>query len=1441
LNGILTCKNRGLSLIALLSALVVVLFSGSNANAAITAAALTADAGSTTNDTSFTTASITPTANNLVLAWVTNTKGTTPDTPTLSGNGLTWVQVATVTWGTIAAPTARTTLFRAMGAAPSAGAVTISFGATNNQTGCAWSIIMFSGVVTSGTNGSDAVVQSLTNRIDASTALTITLAALGDAANASAGGFSNMKNQDTSITAGEGYTISAGASYNSPKTSIRSEWQTTGSTTVNVTSTSSDIGGIAVEVKAADLCPGNEVTTTADSGAGSLRECINTANVTPGTTISFNIEEAANQSSGGDSWWRISPNPTTLPSIAAAGTIIDATTQTANQGNTNTKGPEIEIYGAGAGAGVNGLTINNVGNVTIKGLAVNSFTSAGVLISGASATGNALYGNYIGTDALGGADLGNGGQGVSLTTSASSNNIGGPNAGEGNVISGNNTHGIHISTDCNNNRIRGNKIGTNYLGTVKIANTFNGIQIDGVPTSGTTVGGASAGEGNIISGNGAVGISVEGNGGANVYIYGNTIGTDATGTVTNIGNVTYGIAMNSTADTANIKVGGVNSGEGNLIAYNGSHGVYALSKVGNGAGNEIKGNTIRNNTGNGIYAGNISGPVIAMNLVRNNGGDSADDGIRIAAGATSAKVYHNTVHGNSGDGISVEKNGSTLMNNLITGNGAYGINLVAASMTESYNDVTDAATTPANISGSSNVALSATTINANPLYINAAGFNFSLTECTSPAINSGVDLGADQPDMNGGGAGNYNGSAPDMGTFEASACPSSGTPPIDHFRIDHGGNALTCQRADITVKACQNADCSVLISDSVEVTLSPTGWIGGDNQTITGGSTTFQLRHTTPGFVTLGVAGSTPAASGGDECFVGGSPASCDLEFFSTGFILDVPNLTSCQTSANVSISAVKASDSGEKCIADGGFASQSKTVNFWSGYVSPASGSKAVEINGTSIAGSSPGTGINLNFDGNAESLFTITYDDAGIVQLAALYLGSGEEAGLVMPGNDTFVVAPHHFEVTATTDGTAPLDNMTNSGSPLWKAGEDFHVKVKAVCADNSVTPNFAAVTELTAVAPFQPASGGSLAGGSIAAADFSGGMATDENVSYSEVGTATLQATCSNYLGSGIDITDTSATVGRFTPDHFDLALNTPSFTPGCSGSFTYMDQPFTYSTAPVITVTAKNLAGNTTQNYTGSWWKITDASLTGKAYSVASGTLDTSLVPGTDPVIGDSGSGVGTLSFSDGGGFAFTRSNPVANFDAEIALAINVIDTDGISYASNPANFGTATAGNGIGFIGGKSMRFGRLRMENAHGSELLALSVPLVAEYYTTGLAWVKNTNDSCSTLILDQFTLTSDYETVTANNNIMITAASSSTPSLSALSSGAGSLDFTAPTPAPASEGYIDISSDLTALYWLRFDWDGDGFHDNDPQGRATFGIYKGNEKMIFLRESVPN
>jgi len=230
--------------------------------AAITAADLTED-GSATTASSYTTASVTPSSNNLVLAWVTNSKGSTPDTPTLSGNGLTWVQVATVTWGTSGTPTKRTTLFRAMGSAPTSGAVTIAFGGVN-QTGCLWSIQQFDGVVTSGTNGSGAVVQSVTGRANSAGTggLSITLAALSSSLNATAGGFSNRINSSTSLSAGAGYTAFPGAAVGIPA-GIRAEWDATGTTTVNMTqSATSDIAGIAVEIGALPPADSSDLVLT---------------------------------------------------------------------------------------------------------------------------------------------------------------------------------------------------------------------------------------------------------------------------------------------------------------------------------------------------------------------------------------------------------------------------------------------------------------------------------------------------------------------------------------------------------------------------------------------------------------------------------------------------------------------------------------------------------------------------------------------------------------------------------------------------------------------------------------------------------------------------------------------------------------------------------------------------------------------------------------------------------------------------------------------------------------------------------------------------------------------------------------------------------------------------------------------------------------------------
>ena len=218
----------------------------------ITAANLTAN-GVTTNASSYTTASVTPGANTLIIVSVSNNIGTAPvTTPTLSGNGLTYVQIDTLAWNTVASPVTRTTMFRAMGASPSAGAITIDFGGTT-QNGCIWAVNQFSGTDTSGTNGSGAVVQSaLSAAPDTNaTSVTVTLASFGDAAN-NAAYISAAHSANEAATQETGWTELSDNGHATPNRSAASAWLLGEDTSPSYSwASNTGKGAIAIEVKAA--------------------------------------------------------------------------------------------------------------------------------------------------------------------------------------------------------------------------------------------------------------------------------------------------------------------------------------------------------------------------------------------------------------------------------------------------------------------------------------------------------------------------------------------------------------------------------------------------------------------------------------------------------------------------------------------------------------------------------------------------------------------------------------------------------------------------------------------------------------------------------------------------------------------------------------------------------------------------------------------------------------------------------------------------------------------------------------------------------------------------------------------------------------------------------------------------------------------------------------
>jgi hypothetical protein len=217
-----------------------------------------------------------------------------------------------------------------------------------------------------------------------------------------------------------------------------------------------------------------------------------------------------------------------------------------------------------------------------------------------SSSGNQVQGNYIGTKKNGTEALPNSFDGIAV--GGDNNIIGGADAGERNVISGNSEDGVEISSS--GNQVRGNYIGTKANGTGSLGNGRHGVLVDGsaVFPSNNTIGGTTAGERNVISANGQEGVSIVGVGASSNFVQGNYIGTDKTGAA-DLGNGNNGVLIASEA--SNNTVGGTSSGAANTIAFNGSSfqdGVRIGGAVG-GTGNSILRNSIFSNADLGIDLG----------------------------------------------------------------------------------------------------------------------------------------------------------------------------------------------------------------------------------------------------------------------------------------------------------------------------------------------------------------------------------------------------------------------------------------------------------------------------------------------------------------------------------------------------------------------------------------------------------------------------------------------------------------------------------------------------------------------------------------------------------------------------------------------------------------------------------------------------------------------
>lgn len=386
-----------------------------------------------------------------------------------------------------------------------------------------------------------------------------------------------------------------------------------------------------------------------DTGEGSLREAIAAAN---STSNQGGLPDRIEFSIAGDEVHTISPL-SSLPTITDP-VILDGYTQPGAARNTNATGAivaaiKIELDGTNAGP-ANGLTVT-AGNTVIQGLAINRFTEQGIYLQGAG--GNAVEGNFIGTNVAGTEILQNGFSGIFMDSP--NNTIGGTAPGARNLSSGNFFHGVEISGEAaTGNVVQGNLIGTNAAGNAALTGTDSfGVILDGAGDN--LIGGTLPGAGNTISGNRSHGIEVRSSSGNRIE--GNFIGTDALGTAV-LSNGGRGVQLNETTDSV---IGGTTPGARNVISGNANSGVRILNP--GSTGNLVQGNYIGTDVHGAVDLGNGTDGVVV-----NSGPDNMIGG--------TVEGADNLIAFNSARGVSLLNGvGASILGNSMFSNDLIGIDL----------------------------------------------------------------------------------------------------------------------------------------------------------------------------------------------------------------------------------------------------------------------------------------------------------------------------------------------------------------------------------------------------------------------------------------------------------------------------------------------------------------------------------------------------------------------------------------------------------------------------------------------------------------------------------------------------------------------------------------------------------------------------------------------
>lgn len=722
---------------------------------------------------------------------------------------------------------------------------------------------------------------------------------------------------------------------------------------------------------------------------------------------------------------------------------------------------------------------------------------------------------------------------------------------------------------------------------------------------------------------------------------------------------------------------------------------------------------------------------------------------------------------------------------------------------------------------------------------------------------------------------------------------------IDHFAILHDGAAVNCQAEPVTIEA-HDATHGLVTGYTGTVALA-TSTGNGDWSVITGnpanlvnggsGTGSYQFDGSEGGRVVLGLRDtfvetvSIDVADGGVAEAPGEDP---DLAFARSGFAFlagGVQGAVGTQIGGKPSdlapgaqlleLQAIRTSDQTGACEAA---LVGAQGIELAYECLAPATCDAATRgtlaIGGVPVAGNDAGTplaytGVTLDFgdatDGTAG--FTLAYPDVGAIRLHARLAQPPGEA--LAGASNAFVVRPFGFalDVPGNPGATGPAGPaFVAAGDPftvtatavLWQAGDDAdadgvpdgHADAdpsnNAALADNAPAVSFGREGASLALGALldQPA-GGVDPGLAATITGFTAGSGADSGVRYQEVGIIEIAAAVAggDYLGIGpaatTAMTSRSGHVGRFHPAYLTLdagaVTNRADLACVPASVFGYLDEDLGLA----MTVTARRRSGPPAQNYAGAFARLDTLPELGLA------AVDTA---GPTPLSGRLSAGSAGFAWAAGVGTITARARVVRQASPDgpfesVALGAAPVDDDGVALGAFDLD-ADADGSDDHARVADTRLRHGRLALDSAHGSELADLPVPLRVEHWD-GVGFAPNPLDGCTALAMSDLTLSNVLESGQTDGDIALQPGIVTVGTMANVPfiGGAAGLSFCPPgspacTPAAGNGGYLEIDVDASGLPYLRFDWDGDGAHDDDPpKARATFGIYRGNPRHIYLRE----